>query len=93
MVFFRVTNFRATQFDGSSNDYLPTMPRLRLLHVPGRREVDNNFEISTETVKFFDKDDLNGADEPKSCEDNTLCVEEKVFHRMGVEGGEQQNSE
>ena len=69
------------------SEHMPTMPRLRVLHVPGRRDVNNRLKIGTEPIKFFDMDDLpNGADAPKS-EEDPLCVEEKVFYGMGVENG------
>ena len=65
---------------------MPTMPRLRVFPVPGRREVNNQLEIGKEPIKFYDSDDLDGADAPKS-EKDPICVEEKVFYEMGVENG------
>ena len=66
---------------------MPTMPRLGVLPVPGRREVGNQREIGTKPIRFFDEDDLpEGADAPKS-ENDPRCVEEKVFYGMGVENG------
>ena len=64
---------------------MPTMPRLRVLHVPGRREVNNHLEIGNEHIKFYDNDDLPGGTNPPKSEDDPLCVEEKVFYEMGVE--------
>ena len=61
---------------------MPTMPRLRVLHVPGRREVNNHLEIGNEHIKFCDLP--SGTNPPKS-EEDPLCVEEKVFYEMGVE--------
>ena len=75
------------QFMGSAGyEHMPTMPTLRVFHVPGKREINNRLDIGTEPIKFFDMDDLNGADPPKS-ENDPLCVEEKVFYDMGVENG------